>query len=320
MILEPLHLSYVIKDEVLKITSEQLRDGEVYTVTYSVADLVIPIPNFVPNGRMGLAGALADAYSIGRRRRAAASAAAPTRPYLASQDGSQANGVINPAVLAQMNQLMPGGALARRRRRRRIAAASAPGGMGGGAQADFDSLIELITTTVEPQHLGRSRRPGLDLAISQQPEPGHQPDAGSARADRRLARTVAPAAGSAGHDRSALHHAQRQLLRADRRRLRLQHRRPRARQRSDRHRRPTSPSAIVGLQHAGRGALRSRTITADFDIPFRQDSFNLATPQFGQPVDVAQFGFAILSDIEAYFLLVNAAQGDRRSNVLQAPR
>ena len=30
LILEPLHLSYVIKDEVLKITSEQLRDGEVY--------------------------------------------------------------------------------------------------------------------------------------------------------------------------------------------------------------------------------------------------------------------------------------------------
>ena len=27
LILEPLHLSYVIKDEVLKITSEQMRDG-----------------------------------------------------------------------------------------------------------------------------------------------------------------------------------------------------------------------------------------------------------------------------------------------------
>ena len=52
---------YVIKDEVLKVTSEQLRDGEVYTVTYNVADLVIPIPNFVPNQRMGLSGAYHDA-------------------------------------------------------------------------------------------------------------------------------------------------------------------------------------------------------------------------------------------------------------------
>ena len=31
LILEPLHLSYVVKDEVLKITSEQMRDGQVYT-------------------------------------------------------------------------------------------------------------------------------------------------------------------------------------------------------------------------------------------------------------------------------------------------
>jgi general secretion pathway protein D len=34
---------------------------------------------------------------------------------------------------------------------------------------------------------------------------------------------------------------------------------------------------------------------------------------------VAHFGFAILSDIEAYFL-VNASQGDTRSNILQAPK
>ncbi len=33
----------------------------------------------------------------------------------------------------------------------------------------------------------------------------------------------------------------------------------------------------------------------------------------------ATFGFAILSDIEAYFL-INAAQGDRRTNVLNAPK
>ena len=45
-----------------------------------------------------------------------------------------------------------------------------------------------------------------------------------------------------------------------------------------------------------------RTYAPNLELPFRQDSFNLATPQFGQPVDVASFGFAILSDIEAYLL------------------
>ena len=44
LILEPLRLSYVIQNEVLRITSEQTRDSNVYTRVYNVADLVIPIP------------------------------------------------------------------------------------------------------------------------------------------------------------------------------------------------------------------------------------------------------------------------------------
>ena len=80
LILEPLHLSYVIKDEVLKITSEQLRDGEVYQRIYNVADLVIPIPNFVPNGRMGLAGTLAEGYNLSGGAGAAWAASAGPAP------------------------------------------------------------------------------------------------------------------------------------------------------------------------------------------------------------------------------------------------
>jgi len=61
--------------------------------------------------------------------------------------------------------------------------------------------------------------------------------------------------------------------------------------------------------------------SADLDIPFTQNSFALAVPQFGgfDASAGAQMGFAILSDIEAFFF-INAAQGDRRSNVLQAPK
>src|SRR5690606_27528955 len=59
--------------------------------------------------------------------------------------------------------------------------------------------------------------------------------------------------------------------------------------------------------------------TVDLDLPFRQGSFSLATPQFGNPADVGSFGFAILSDIEAFFV-INASQGDQRANVLQAPK
>jgi general secretion pathway protein D len=63
------------------------------------------------------------------------------------------------------------------------------------------------------------------------------------------------------------------------------------------------------------------TFSSDLDIPFRQGNFALAIPQFGgfDANAGATMGFAILSDLEAFFL-INAAQGDRRSNVLQAPK
>ena len=61
--------------------------------------------------------------------------------------------------------------------------------------------------------------------------------------------------------------------------------------------------------------------SADLDIPFTQNSMGLAIPQFGgfDASAGASLGFAILSDIEAYFF-INAAHGDKRTNVLQAPK
>ncbi len=61
-----------------------------------------------------------------------------------------------------------------------------------------------------------------------------------------------------------------------------------------------------------------------FSIPFRQNSFGSATvpslPGLPDPAtSAANFGFAILSDIEAFFL-IQAAQGNTRSNVMQAPK
>ena len=62
--------------------------------------------------------------------------------------------------------------------------------------------------------------------------------------------------------------------------------------------------------------------TANFDLQFLQDSFNSAAPDVGfagfDPAGAASFGFAILSDIEV-FLLIQAAKGNERSNLLQSP-
>jgi general secretion pathway protein D len=73
-------------------------------------------------------------------------------------------------------------------------------------------------------------------------------------------------------------------------------------------------SMTVGMQAPG-------VFSADLDIPFTQNSFGLAVPQFGgfDATAGAQLGFAVLTDLEAFFF-ISAAQGDRRSNVLQAPK
>jgi general secretion pathway protein D len=70
--------------------------------------------------------------------------------------------------------------------------------------------------------------------------------------------------------------------------------------------------------------LNGAPVQSFYSIPFRQNSFGAgqvpSLPGLPDPTtSAATFGFAILSDIEAYFL-IQAAQGNTRSNVMQAPK
>ncbi len=339
LILQPLQLSYVIKDEVLKITSENLRDGEVYTVTYNVADLVIPIPNFVPTANMGMAGALNEAYRQSGYFGGGFGGRAPVTA-VASKGGGTTSTTLDPTVLANMSSSgmsgVPGyGGPSN-------PAGAGPGGLGGGTQADFDSLISLITTTVAPQTWEEVGGPGsvapfetnLSLVVSQTQEVHEQiadlleqfrrlqdlqvtievrfitlndnfferigvdfdfqindntdqPFQVFGRTNPNTATTYTPA--------NALNVGSGDPAR-------------------DVQNRDGGPSTTVGLSMPG-------VFSADLDIPFQQNSFTLAVPQFGgfQPGAGAQMGFAILSSLETYFF-IEASQGDRRSNVLQAPK
>ena len=71
---------------------------------------------------------------------------------------------------------------------------------------------------------------------------------------------------------------------------------------------------VAGLANPGQ-------FTQDYDIQFRQGSFQLGVPDFGgyTPDAGIQVGMAILSDIEAFFF-IQAAQGDRRANIMFAPK
>jgi general secretion pathway protein D len=63
------------------------------------------------------------------------------------------------------------------------------------------------------------------------------------------------------------------------------------------------------------------TFSQDLSVPFRQGSFDIGIPQFGNfnPDAGMTVGLAILSDIETFFF-IRAAQGDTRTNVMFAPK
>lgn len=317
LILEPLHLTFMIKDEVLKVTSEQLRDGERVVRTYNVADLVIPIPNFMPTTNMGLQGLINDAYAALPNVQRAGSGPVAYVPGQLPLDGGAAG---NPNVLQQQFGGGGGGAGTS------TPVSSGPGGLGGAAQADFDSLIDLIVSTVEHDSWMENGTgegeiqpfpTNLSLVVSQT-QRVHEQIADLLEQLRRLQDlqvtievrfirltdsfferigidfdfNIEDGGGAAVADLNQVGATFE----------------------------PGRQSATVGItgQTTGIGDPLP-DFSVDLDVPFRNGSFALTAPQFGGAQTVGQFGFAILSDIEAFFL-IEASQGDQRANVLQAPK
>ncbi len=311
LILEPLHLTYMIKDEVLKITSEQIRDGEMVRVVYNVADLVIPIPNFVPSSNMGLQGLINDAYAnmpfSNGSRTSSPVAMVPTAPP--GGGGTMPGGTL----AQQFGNSAPGGSS--------VPVGGGPGGLGGAANADFDSLIDLIVSTVEyDTWMENGSGEGeiqpfptnLSLVVSQT-QRVHEQIVDLLEQLRRLQdlqvtievrfiRLTDSFFERIGIDFDFNIRSNSSLTSAS---ITPNYQ---------------GPSATVGISADPDGlADPLPDFTVDLDVPFRQGSFGLASPQFGGPQTVGEFGFAILSDIEAFFL-INASQGDIRANVLQAPK
>ncbi len=325
LILEPLHLSYVIKDEVLKITSEQLRDGDLQTYTYNVADLVIPIPNFVPTNNIGLQGLLNDAQaSMGY----GGGFGAPG-PMALVNNSQTSGGVNDNNVLAQQftgaNRGVPTPA---------VPFGTGPGGLGGGAQADFDSLIDLIISTVASETWAENGggeaeiRPfptNLSLVVSQT-QAVHEEIADLLEQLRRLQDlqvtievrfinlkddffervgidfdlNIEDGTGLPDRQNGATASTPDALL-------------PGASFEPRRH------SATVGINESKSGEAYPN-YTGNLDVQFQQNSFELTPPQFGgMGTEVGQFGFAVLTELEATFF-IQAVQGDNRTNVLNAPK
>ena len=222
-----------------------------------------------------------------------------------------------------------------------------PGGLGGGAQADFDALIELITSTIKPTTWDSVGGPGsiapfetnLSIVVSQTQDV-HEEIVDLLEQLRKLqdlqvtievrfitleddffervgvdfdfelqatrkrpfgvfgqqiGPTVAATTTTIGQPHAQFNYANQNVS--------------------------GSTSAVVGVSSPGGPG--TGTFSSDLNIPFTQGSYGLAVPQFGgynaARIAGATLGFAILSDIEAYFF-IQASQADTRSNLLQAPK
>ncbi len=311
LILHPFHLSYVIQDEVLRITSEQARADVVYPRVYYVADLVVPIPNFLPGYNNGLAGALQQAHAaLGYGYPGGMLNQAPL-VVAANQQQSAPNA----SVLAQMDATGMLGNVAQTAQ----PLALGPGGVSGGSQPDFDTLIELITSTVAPESWDEVGGPGtlaqydgnLSLVVSNTQEV-HEQIVGLLEQLRRL------------QDLQVTIEVRFITLRDDFfERIGVDF------DFNIRDGSGLTPQDILDARADGTDENLDITIgldpqgnpTANLDLTFNQNTFGSAVPIFGgfDQSAASTFGFAILSDIEAFFVM-EAIQGDRRTNVMQSPK
>ncbi|MDD3468684.1 MAG: hypothetical protein PHE53_01735 [Thermoguttaceae bacterium] len=358
LILDPLRLGYIVKNDVLIITSKQACQSEMYNKTYYVADLVVPIPNFAPIN-IGLQDALMQAQAVANMGMGSGNGmnGAGASTYGGMGNGPTSNAKMNSSTMAQLANAV-GGAT---QPSNSLTGSGLSGGMGQGASggnsmADFSSLIDLITATVAPESWSDNGGSGeimehsmnLSLVINNTDEV-HQkveelldqlrkPQDLQVTIEVRFitlndsfferigvdfdfylndGTTAVGVPGSSGFGQMVTGDSGSSSSSSSSSSSGTQPYGPGrdnniALYREYGHDR----SAIVGKSSDGVEAF-----TNDLDIPFTQGSYGLAIPSFGgyDPSAGAQMGFAILSEIEAH-IFVTAAQGDTKSNVLQAPK
>ncbi|MCH7688745.1 MAG: hypothetical protein IH899_19030, partial [Planctomycetes bacterium] len=127
LLLKPMNLDYMVENEVLNVTSRLRQQGTLRTITYPVADLVVPIPNFVNSGTpIGMGPGGFGNYNV------------PGMGGVQNSSGAQfqVNDPIGLPGTPGSNFFPTPGLNARAN--------------GGVSAVDFDALSSLITTTVEP--------------------------------------------------------------------------------------------------------------------------------------------------------------------------
>ncbi len=336
LMLNAQNLDFVVRNEVLMITSARNTAQANVPRTYNVRDLVLPIPNFVSDYNSGMGGALRSAYeTIGR---GLVAQTGPVPGLAGTPQMAAASMNPNAPVLGQLNNQAPNMGLpagippqammwgrgfnngptygAGNMGMAPMGVAGATPIQGGSVIADFDTLMMLIQQTIDPDSWllagGQSTitpyPANLSIVVSA-PQTTHEKITDLLESLRQLQdlqvtievkfitltdnffeRIGVDFDVKANNSVSSIPN------------------------------RFNGPSTTVGIS-TGVDAGGVPTFTSDLNLQLLQNGFASAIPPFGNfdAASGASLGVAILSDLELFFFL-NAAQGDTRSNILQAPR
>jgi type II secretory pathway component GspD/PulD (secretin) len=316
ILLNQVKLTYVIADDVLQVTTDKGARGKLVQKVYSVADLVIPIDNFsIPNQ--------ANLMKVFEMQRQDTSGVKGLTTAYQPQNGLTAGQTVGTNSMSTTpGTPMPGGA-------------NPAGPMASSSFQTLnkntleDVLKKLIVNVVSPQSWGDVGGPGtidyfpigMALVINQTPDVQEQVQE-LLQALRRLqdlevaveCRIVTVA--ETFFERIGMDFALNFKTDGNTDRIEPQLVTGQFKPNgffNDRNWR----GVVTGLTPAG-------TLTSDLDIPLKATSFNMAIPPFAYPnmpgsQGGLSLGLAFLNDIEV-FMFMEAAQGDRRTNVMQAPK
>ncbi|MDR0336533.1 MAG: hypothetical protein LBI18_05525 [Planctomycetaceae bacterium] len=341
VILEPLNLAYVIKNEMLNITSAAKAKGELYLKTYYIGDLIMKFPSVDQMGNPYDLNSAMDRAMQNQSSRAVTRGVAGGVPLA----NNSSNTKIDPGLLATASSMGNPNIMGQ------TFAGNMPGmngggvnGMGtgvgfgtpqtgaaGGSQADFGEIMDLIEAVVSPDSWDEGGEmmeyyPSLSLVVRQTEEVHAEIVDLLAQLrklnDLQIAVEVRYITLSDEfYEKMGIDFDMK--FKNDGAANRVQTQLSSGTNNNNNNNNDSSANTVqvTGGNNVTVGMSAPGDISVDLSIPLSQSNFGLVDPMFGSySADAGlQMGFALLSEIEAYFFMT-ATQGDTRSNVLQAPK
>jgi type II secretory pathway component GspD/PulD (secretin)/tetratricopeptide (TPR) repeat protein len=330
VMLKQAHLTYVIQDEMLKITTQRCARGKQVQRVFSVADLVIPIDDYILPDHQNINKTMARDMEASRVNMTGGMPMT-NRPNMLQNGqpvGSGSNGnTMSTVSEAAMHTVQPGSTGSTMSH----VAAVAPT-----KQTMQDMLVKLITGSVAPETWADAGGSGtieympigMALVINQTPDVQEQV-ADLLEALRRLqdlevaveVRVITLA--ETFFERIGLDFALN--VKTNKNTAKYEPQLVTGQFAAPGQINDFNPKNFIsGITGIGQQAGGVGSFTSDLDIPIRSSSFQYAIPPYAYPSNPGfdgglSLGLAFLSDIQVY-MFMEAAQGDRRTNVMSAPK